>query len=149
MKLSQNVDFDKLARYTPSYVGRDFKDLCSEAKKLAGKRVSQELAQNSDDLTSLCQVLESSSNDEKLLNLTVEMKDFEAALKKVQPAAKREGFATIPDVTWEDVGAMEDVRKDIELKVLARVNNPDAAKVCNLESPTGVLLCGQLFVYIF
>ena len=52
------------------------------------------------------------------------MSDFTTAIKKIQPAAKREGFATVPDVTWKDVGAMEEVRKEIELKVLARVNDP-------------------------
>ena len=70
------------------------------------------------------------------------MSDFNAAIKKIQPAAKREGFATIPDVTWKDVGAMDAVRKEIELKVLARVNDPDYAKELNLDSPTGVLLVG-------
>ena len=26
------------------------------------------------------------------------------AVKKVQPSAKREGFATVPNVTWKDIG---------------------------------------------
>jgi len=30
--------------------------------------------------------------------------DFEEAIKKVQPSAKREGFATVPDVSWSDIG---------------------------------------------
>ena len=30
----------------------------------------------------------------------VEMRDFTAAAKSVQPTAKREGFAVVPDVTW-------------------------------------------------
>ena len=47
MELAQDVNFDKLARYTPSYVGRDFKDLCFEAEKLAGKRVIHEIKNNS------------------------------------------------------------------------------------------------------
>ena len=61
------------------------------------------------------------------------MSDFNAAIKKIQPAAKREGFATVPDVTWSDVGAMENVRKEIELKVLARVNDQEYAKELNLH----------------
>ncbi len=36
----------------------------------------------------------------------------------MQPTAKREGFATIPDVTWDDVGALEDVREELSLAIL-------------------------------
>ena len=35
--------------------------------------------------------------------------DFEAAVKKVQPSVRREGFATTPDVTWTDVGSLAEV----------------------------------------
>lgn len=87
-------------------------------------------------------ILRLCENEERLSDLKVQMTDFETALKVVQPAAKREGFASIPDVTWKDVGAMEQVRRQIELKVLARVNHPEAAKDFNLDSPTGVLLVG-------
>jgi ribosome biogenesis ATPase len=38
------------------------------------------------------------------------MADFEAAIGKVQPSVRREGFATTPDVTWDDVGALQEVR---------------------------------------
>lgn len=43
---------------------------------------------------------------------------FQAALLIVQPSAKREGFATIPDVTWEDVGALKDVREELTMAIL-------------------------------
>jgi len=43
---------------------------------------------------------------EQLEPLCVTMEDFEKAIPLVQPSAKREGFATIPDVTWQDVGAL-------------------------------------------
>ena len=36
----------------------------------------------------------------------------------VQPSAKREGFATVPDTTWEDVGALEGVRQELSLAIL-------------------------------
>ena len=38
----------------------------------------------------------------------------------VQPSAKREGFATVPDVTWEDVGALESVREELSYAILVR-----------------------------
>lgn len=43
---------------------------------------------------------------------------LQAALKVVQPSAKREGFATIPDVTWDDIGALSDVRDELKMAIL-------------------------------
>lgn len=48
------------------------------------------------------------------------MLDFQAALSSVQPSAKREGFATVPDVTWEHVGALQDVREELTMAILVR-----------------------------
>ena len=48
-------------------------------------------------------------SDGELAGLAITMPDFEAAIKKVQPSVRREGFATTPDVTWEDVGALQEV----------------------------------------
>ena len=46
---------------------------------------------------------------EQLAGLAITMADFEAAVAKVQPSVRREGFATTPDVTWDDVGALQEV----------------------------------------
>ena len=42
------------------------------------------------------------------------------ALKSVQPSSKREGFATVPDVTFDDVGALKDVREELSMAILVR-----------------------------
>jgi ribosome biogenesis ATPase len=46
----------------------------------------------------------------ELSDLAISMSDFEAALPKVQPSVRREGFTTKPDATWDDVGSLEEVR---------------------------------------
>ncbi|TYZ68612.1 hypothetical protein PybrP1_009758 [[Pythium] brassicae (nom. inval.)] len=51
----------------------------------------------------------------QLAPLSITMADFVAAVAKVQPSAKREGFATIPDVTWVDIGALASVREELVL----------------------------------
>lgn len=45
-----------------------------------------------------------------LASLAITAGDFEAAVSRVQPSVRREGFATTPDVTWADVGSLEEVR---------------------------------------
>ena len=48
---------------------------------------------------------------------------LKAALKIVQPSAKREGFATVPGVSWADVGALADIREELQLSILAPVRS--------------------------
>lgn len=45
----------------------------------------------------------------QLAGLAITAADFDEAVKKVQPSVRREGFATTPDVTWNDIGALSDV----------------------------------------
>ncbi|XP_062346441.1 nuclear valosin-containing protein-like isoform X1 [Cinclus cinclus] len=80
--------------------------------------------------------------EEQLQKLCIEMNDFIVALSSVQPSAKREGFVTIPDVTWADIGALQDVREELTMAILAPVRNPEQFKALGLTTPAGVLLAG-------
>jgi hypothetical protein len=50
----------------------------------------------------------------------------------VEPAAKREGFATIPTTTWSDVGALGHVRELVERRIL--VNNTCLCFMMHVQS---------------
>jgi SpoVK/Ycf46/Vps4 family AAA+-type ATPase len=78
----------------------------------------------------------------ELAPLSVTMEDFMNAVKKVQPSAKREGFATTPDVTWDDIGALGDVRADLEFSIMQPIRNPERFEAVGLQVPAGVLLYG-------
>ena len=58
------------------------------------------------------------------------------------PSAKREGFATVPDVTWEDIGALENIRSELSLSILAPIRNPTQFERLGLARPSGILLTG-------
>lgn len=79
---------------------------------------------------------------EQLACLSIGMSDFQSSLANVQPSAKREGFATVPDVTWEDVGALQDIREELTMAILAPVRSPEQFQALGLSSPSGVLLAG-------
>ncbi|XP_032518607.1 nuclear valosin-containing protein-like [Danaus plexippus] len=79
---------------------------------------------------------------EQLSGLAIIQEDFLKALKTTKPCAVREGIVTVPDVTWDDVGSLNQVRKDLQLAVLAPVKYPEQLKKLGLSSPSGVLLCG-------
>ena len=50
----------------------------------------------------------------QLAGCAITQADFEAAVKKVQPSVRREGFATTPDVTWADVGSLTEVSTAVQ-----------------------------------
>ncbi|KAH8302227.1 hypothetical protein KR044_004271 [Drosophila immigrans] len=76
------------------------------------------------------------------INFCLTLDDFTAAIKLMQPSAKREGFITVPDTTWEDIGSLHDIREELKLAVLAPVKYPEMLAILGLEAPSGVLLCG-------
>ncbi|XP_047559756.1 nuclear valosin-containing protein-like isoform X4 [Lutra lutra] len=97
-----------------------------------------------DELKWLLELLRSQDplSEEQLQGLCIEWDDFTAALSSVQPSAKREGFVTVPNVTWADIGALEDIREELTMAILAPVRNPDQFRALGLVTPAGVLLAG-------
>ncbi|XP_070136421.1 nuclear valosin-containing protein-like isoform X2 [Drosophila bipectinata] len=75
-------------------------------------------------------------------NFCLTLVDFVEAIKVMQPSAKREGFVTVPDTTWDDIGALQDIRDELKLAVLAPVKYPEKLERLGLTAPSGVLLCG-------
>ncbi|KNE55630.1 hypothetical protein AMAG_01517 [Allomyces macrogynus ATCC 38327] len=68
--------------------------------------------------------------------------DFLAALPKVQPSSKREGFATVPGVTWDEIGALSKVRKELRMAIVEPVARPEYFAKIGIKAPAGVLLWG-------
>lgn len=81
-------------------------------------------------------------NNDQLQTMRITVEDFQEALKHVQPSAKREGFATVPDVTWDDIGALHSIREDLQLAILAPVRHPEAFSDLGLSKSQGILLAG-------
>ncbi|XP_043286241.1 nuclear valosin-containing protein-like [Venturia canescens] len=99
---------------------------------------------DSDKLTGLLTWLRNDAplSPERLANLQIERCDFENALKVVQPSSKREGFATVPDVTWDDIGSLQNIRQELQMAILAPVRHSERFEAFGLSAPTGVMLCG-------
>ena len=70
------------------------------------------------------------------------LSSLQLALESVQPSAQREGFATVPNTSWEDVGALEGIREELSMAILAPVRYPQQFASLGLSSPPGVLLAG-------
>lgn len=62
-------------------------------------------------------------------DLMVHYSYFQEAAKMVQPSSRREGFNTIPNVKWEDVGGLDSLRKEFERYIVRRIKNPEDYEV--------------------
>ncbi|CEO97864.1 hypothetical protein PBRA_005978 [Plasmodiophora brassicae] len=65
-----------------------------------------------------------------------------SSTRPVIPSAKREGFATTPDVTWDDIGALDRLRDDLRLAIVLPITRPALFASFALDVATGVLLYG-------
>jgi ribosome biogenesis ATPase len=80
--------------------------------------------------------------ERQLAPICITFADFMLALKHVQPSSKREGFATVPDVTWSDVGALYDTREELQMAIVQPIRRPELFSAVGIEAPCGVLLWG-------
>ncbi|KAI9230663.1 MAG: P-loop containing nucleoside triphosphate hydrolase protein [Piptocephalis tieghemiana] len=80
--------------------------------------------------------------EEELEPLAITNEDFLGALTRVQPSSKREGFATVPDVTWADIGALESVRNELRMAIVEPIRHPEFFSRVGITAPAGVLLWG-------
>ncbi|KAG4031810.1 hypothetical protein MFRU_008g01690 [Monilinia fructicola] len=168
--LTEDFDFHALAKMTPGFVGADLNDVVSVAGTEAMKRMMEVLKQRSVTTMELDTPLPSATSmeldnpvpkdktSEALLVLrslvanagesapdgdfSIKYTDFLAAIPKVQPSAKREGFATIPDTTWAHVGALHEVREQLEMAIVEPIKRPESFARVGITAPTGVLLWG-------
>ena len=111
LRMSQSTNLSNLAMLTPGYVGADLTSLAREAamaavNRVLGGKVMLSRGEQEDELTALLAWLRGDVeglDKEDLEELAIEKEDWEEALRVVQPSAKREGFATVPGVTWDEV----------------------------------------------
>jgi len=131
MPLSDAVDIEQYADNTHGFVGADLEQLAKEGAMTALRRVRPELDLESDEIPA--EVLES---------IQVTEEDFKEALKTIEPSALREIFAEIPDVTWADVGGLEDTKERLRETIQWPLEYPQVFETLDMEAAKGVLLYG-------
>ncbi len=147
LRVSPEFDYMELVKVTPGYVGADLNALTAEAGLIAVQRIYDEMMSNNMEVDAdlISQFLHTHPDPltpEELQGLSITLDDFKLALKKVQPSSKREGFATVPDVTWADIGALQSVRDELRMAVVEPIRHPEVFKMVGITAPMGVLLYG-------
>ncbi|MDQ8755820.1 CDC48 family AAA ATPase [Sphingosinicella sp. LHD-64] len=131
MPLATDVELGGLARQTYGFVGADLAALTREAAIEAVRRIMPEL--NLEEGTIPPEVLDT---------LSVTRKDFEEALKRVQPSAMREVMVQAPNIGWADVGGVDDARERLREGVELPLKHPDAFRRLGIRPAKGFLLYG-------
>ena len=130
MPLADDVDLDKIANTTHGFVGADLESLCKEAAMRVVRRILPEI-QNDEEIPK-----------EVLEKIVVTGDDFKSAQKEIQPSALREVLVQIPDIKWDDVGGLEDVKQELKEAVEWPLKHPDTFQRLGIRPPKGTLLYG-------
>jgi transitional endoplasmic reticulum ATPase len=131
MPLRDDVDLKELARLTYGFVGADLAALTREAAIEAIRRIMPKL--DLEEGTIPAEVLE---------QLSVTRRDFDEALKRVQPSAMREVMVQKPNVGWDDVGGVDDARERLREGIELPLRNPEAFRRLGIRPAKGFLLYG-------
>lgn len=131
MKLSADCDLVAIARDTHGYVGADIAQLCMEA---AFQAIREKLPLID---------LEADSIDAAVLDsIHITNDHFNHAMKLTNPSALRENVVEVPDVSWEDVGGLEDVKRELFETVQYPVQHGDKYTKFGMQPSKGVLFYG-------
>jgi len=131
MKLADDVDLEQIANETHGYVGSDIAALCSEA-------ALQQIRERMD----LIDLDEETIDAEVLDLLAVSMENFRFALGSSNPSALRETVVEIPNVSWDDVGGLENVKRELQELVQYPVVHPEKFLKFGMTPSKGVLFYG-------
>jgi len=131
MPLSETVDLEQYAENTHGFVGADIEQLAKEAAMNALRRIRPELDLEEDEIDA-----------ETLERLEVSENDFKQALKGIEPSALREVFVEVPDVTWEDVGGLEDTKERLREAIQWPLEYPEVFEQMDMQAAKGVLMYG-------
>ncbi|RUM46870.1 MAG: AAA family ATPase, partial [Hyperthermus sp.] len=132
MPLAENVDLDKIADMTHGYTGADLAALAKEAAMSALRRF---IKSGKIDLNKPIPA-------EVLKELKVTMADFLEAMKFVQPSLIREIYIEVPEVHWDDIGGLGDVKQQLREAVEWPLKHPEVFEQMGVRPPKGVLLFG-------
>ena len=131
MPLEKDVDLGIIASMSHGFVGADLQAVAKEAGIRALRRVLPEIDLNTENIPS-----------DTLKKIVVKMDDFLSVIKEIEPSALREVFVEIPDVKWEDIGGIEDVKQELQEAVEWPLKYHGLFVHSDATPPKGILLYG-------
>ena len=131
MPMADGVDLEEYADNTHGFVGADLENLAKEGAMNALRRIRPEIDLEEEEIPA--DVLES---------LQVTERDLKEALKGIEPSALREVFVEVPDVTWDQVGGLEDTKERLRETIQWPLDYPEVFEELDMQAAKGVLMYG-------
>ena len=131
MPLAEDVDLKRVADLSHGFVGADLEALAKEAAMACVRDILPYVNLQTQDIPY-----------EKVASLEVRMSHFMAALMEIDPSAIREVFVEIPDVSWEDIGGLEDVKEELIQAVSWPLRHAEVFERYSVQPTRGIMLHG-------
>ena len=131
MPIDEKVDLKQISKTTHGFVGADLEVLSKEAAMRSLRRILPEIDLDEDKISS-----------EILQKIEISSEDFRDALKEVRPSALREVQVQIPNVSWDDVGGLDELKEELREAVEWPIKHKEAFDYVDVETPKGILLHG-------
>ncbi len=131
MPIDEKVDLKKISKITHGFVGADLEVLSKEAAMRSLRRILPEIDLDEDKVSG-----------DILKKIQVTQQDFKNALKEVKPSALREVFVEIPNVSWDDIGGLEDLKDELKESIEWPLKHKEAFEYVDIRTPKGILLYG-------
>ncbi len=132
MPLEKDVVLKDLAAITHGFVGADLAALAREAAMIVLRRILPDL-----------KLKEAEPIPKEMLEkLYITQKDFREALKMVRPSAMREVLIEMPNVKWNDIGGLGEVKQELKEAVEWPLKHPEAFKRMGVRPPKGIMIYG-------
>jgi transitional endoplasmic reticulum ATPase len=132
MPLSKDVKLNDIADITYGFVGADLAALAKESAMIVLRKLLPELKLKEDEPIP----------KEVLEKLLITQQDFKESLKVVRPSAMREVLVEIPNVKWENVGGLDEVKQELKEAIEWPLKMPEAFSRLGVTPPKGILLYG-------
>jgi len=131
MKLADDVNLESVAKGTHGFVGADLAQVCQEAAMITIRQKMDLIDMDGDTIDA-----------EVLASIAVSDAHFKEALGKVNPSSLRETVVEVPNISWSDIGGLEDTKNQLIELVSYPVEHPEMYEKFGMEPPRGVLFYG-------
>ena len=131
MPISDDFNIDWLLENTYGFVGADISALVRESAMKALRRYLPEIDLDEEQIP-----------PEVIEKMEVRMSDFQEAVKEIEPSALREIYIEVPEVTWDEVGGLEDIKERLKESIEWPLTIPEKFVHFGINPPRGIMLFG-------
>jgi len=131
MPIADDFDMDWILENSYGFVGADISALTREAAMKALRRYLPDIDLDQDEIA-----------PEILEKMEVQMNDFRLAMRDIEPSALREIYVEIPEVSWDDVGGLDEIKERLKESVEWPLTMPERFEHFGIKPPRGIVLFG-------